>query len=836
MDKESKENNDNKINNEDFLVELKKLFQLSYNNYINEKKEYLENSIIEGFKQKYTKINIEELKDINFKFNLIEILLEYYFMFLKKSNLEIYFNLIIELIEIFFNVYSKKQLQHVPDKELLDILGLDINHEFKNIFENTIDLEKIFIFTGLNLKTEENNIKRKFSEIIKSEKISHFSFKEILEIFYNEKNFEDYYNLIIDIIFVELSRNSDPKFLSLYLNNLSNLEVKDSIISWKIILFNMMVYSKIKVNYKIFNSILSSIIKIINNEAEALSRRMNEILYNDKFTDFEFNMDKNIKKLNKDEYNFLLENLFTFLNFVIKFFLIKRNNDSKNNSFLKSNFKSSFKNKGFIRENYSNLCLVDLSDSNIKYKLYQLIDAKLGIEQENKNNIEFNNVLNEDLYYSYNIFAFCLDIIEFIYRKFHLLPESFSDNSNIYIEVNPFIVYNSANSPKDFGKFIYLIMEIAQKAIGNFPNFINFYISQQEIKTEHLEKIKELNEVSDSVYEIYEPFNHLGLSILIWICWKKQKNSFDMDYLNVNTEEKNPNKKFFCLVLSKMSLFDSILPVISYLIKRSQNYKYMGFEMLFDFLSILDDGSIDNLKLLKNYSYEDVYKDILEYVGGIDPPNKRTEMSKRINNLISVLSDEMKKQLILYLLRENLKENIPINDQKNSFIIYNLRIFLNNFCDKCQKENNKEKILKSSLFEEAFLKEIISLTVTTRLFVIDIFEIICQGVNFIQFCIIKDKTIFSGNLNIYNKSYLDSLEKEIEKILFFIQKWNNSNDDEKMKQVKIDTTELHTVTDFAEKRKELQNNFDLRKNQGLIAQNLIMHLNNFIFKCKREIN
>jgi len=258
--------------------------------------------------------------------------------------------------------------------------------------------------------------------------------------------------------------------------------------------------------------------------------------------------------------------------------------------------------------------------------------------------------------------------------------------------------------------------------------------------------------------------------------------------------------------------------------------------MLFDFLSILDDGSIDNLKLLKNYSYEDVYKDILEYVGGIDPPNKRTEMSKRINNLISVLSDEMKKQLILYLLRENLKENIPINDQKNSFIIYNLRIFLNNFCDKCQKENNKEKILKSSLFEEAFLKEIISLTVTTRLFVIDIFEIICQGVNFIQFCIIKDKTIFSGNLNIYNKSYLDSLEKEIEKILFFIQKWNNSNDDEKMKQVKIDTTELHTVTDFAEKRKELQNNFDLRKNQGLIAQNLIMHLNNFIFKCKREIN
>lgn len=832
-------NNEDKknIDYKQFLTELQNLFSELMNKYRTEKSENLEYSTIENFKNKYQNINTDNSGVSTFKNDLITILFKNYFEYKQENNLELYYNLFIDILEILFKLYFQSEFK-CDNNDDNNINEENFYKKF-NIFDEYISPYKIFLLIGLNINGFLEN--RIFSELLDSKNVD-FSHEKILFYLYEAKEFS-YFNLILDLFLLDMLSYCDMKLLSIYIQNLSSKGVSSSIVAFKIVLFNILIYSNMHHNIKVFNLILSNIMKVIMNEAESTSRKMNEMLYDEKFNDFDFNIDNPVRKINIEEHKFLLNNFFPLLIYLLKIMMMKNNSALKIKSERMKILYEAFSKKDFINDNIKNIYISNFDSPFVLKKIYDFLEFKLDQEDiynandnEKNFNLEKNKILDDEINASYYILSFICDMIEFIYSRFHFLPESFSFSQEISININPFISYNLHNTPKFCEKFYHLILSYFQNSITNITNFIKFYITQQEIKTKFMEKINKLIEKSENIYNIYEPLNHLGVNIIIWICWKIQKNE------EIYFEDKKYNnlfeKKIFNLAYSKIKIFDTILPVCSYLIKRSQNYKYMGFEILFDTLQFLDENSISDLKMLKNYSYEDIYKDLLEFIGGPDPQQKRTKISKMFNKLLFILSDEMKKNLLLYILRENLRENVPINDQMNAFIIHCLRNLLNDFINENLKKSQVDKILKSGLFEEKFLKEIISLTITTKLFVIDTFEIIGQGINFIQFCLLKDKLIFEGKLKIYYNPYLVSVEKELEKILYFIQKWNSASDEDKMKQIKVDTSDFNNLPShrLSAKREELQNSFNQRKNQGLITQNLIHHINDFIFKCKKELD
>jgi hypothetical protein len=269
------------------------------------------------------------------------------------------------------------------------------------------------------------------------------------------------------------------------------------------------------------------------------------------------------------------------------------------------------------------------------------------------------------------------------------------------------------------------------------------------------------------------------------------------------------------------------------LLKRGQNYRLIGIELLDELVENVEVNSIERITCFKYYSYDDVIIDLLEFIGGPDLEIKRNYVSKNFLKFIKILSHEAKKDLFTLLLNDILKLNTKnINDAKSAFIIFSLKCLLTEYIKKSEIENN-------SMFQFKFLNDIINLSVNHDLFVIDILESISQGINFLHFILIQDKIIFNGNLGFYNKTYLYEQDKKLGMVGKLIEKWVNSTDEEKMKHVNIDTSEFGFVNNFAEKREELKQSFNLRKNQALMclsminnAEKLIMNYLNIISNKK----
>jgi hypothetical protein len=395
--------------------------------------------------------------------------------------------------------------------------------------------------------------------------------------------------------------------------------------------------------------------------------------------------------------------------------------------------------------------------------------------------------------------------------------------------LNPFLIFKENIRPKNYFDFINLVESIIQQITPNFMNLIEIFLKVTDIKNYNEEKIKEIEKESeDSNYFIFESFNPVGFSVLTWIMWKEQKINFDLN-----------RKNYFPILYSNKFLLDICLPIIAALIKRAQNFKFIGMELLYDILNILNEKVIEDMRLLKHYSFEDVFRDLLQFIGGPDPEPKRIFVTKNILKYVKVLTDEAKKEFFLFLLKDNLKENSAgnINDAEVSFIIYTLKNYISEELRKKDFSKENEMVsLSLSIFDEKFLKEIIETTLNEQLFVIDIFETLSQGMNFAHFIIIQDKINFKGKLNIYNKNYLYHLQKKIDVISNLIEKWVRSTDQEKMKHVRIDTSELSMMTSMSEKREELQKSFELRKNQAMLCLNMVSNLDRLISDKLKSIN
>ena len=131
-------------------------------------------------------------------------------------------------------------------------------------------------------------------------------------------------------------------------------------------------------------------------------------------------------------------------------------------------------------------------------------------------------------------------------------------------------------------------------------------------------------------------------------------------------------------------------------------------------------------------------------------------------------------------------------------------------------------------WKEDFIKKIIKNYVFNyeKIFIFDIIETISQGINFICFVIIKDKNVFKGKLNVYNKEFLYENRKKLNEIINLVEKFLKSSEEEKFKSLNLN---FHTQND------ENKKIFKMKINQCELLLNLINECDNLIMKSLKEI-
>lgn len=762
---------DEYLNLKKFLEDLQELFDKSIEGIISgdESSNY---KFSEELKTKYDKIciNDDNLKmdsgNFDFEFDIIKIFENFKknCLEIKNAGLDSYFCQMLELYEFIFKLYNNDKFRY--------------NQEIENVF--------------LNSKNKINDDKKPY----------HYDLPEIYISL--GRNSQSKLNSFLDELILEVLLNVDPKVLFVSNNLLTFFKNSSSFLTFKIIIAHLIIYSRLSKqnNHKFFCTCLSNVANMIIPESLLFSKKMNLELYDNQFSDFEYNGSQNSKRnLNIEEFNFLKNNFFNIINLII-------------NTLIESNF-----------------ILIDFTSRNAHMKFLNLLER--SIEEKKTKTDEQEEI---KIYKCYLIMCFICDILEYVFSNLHYLDETFKlEENSIEIDLNPFLIFKDDIKPRNYTDFLQLVERIIKTICPNFVNLIEIFLKVTDIKNSNEEKIKEIEKESeDSNYFIFESFNPVGFSVLTWIMWKKQKLYMDIDKQN-----------YFPVLYSNKFLLDINLPIIAVLIKRTQNFKFIGMELLFDILSHMNEKVVQDMRLLKHYSFEDVFKDLLQFIGGPDPETKRIYVTKNILKYVKVLTDEAKKEFFLFLLKDHLKENSGgnINDAEVSFIIYTLKNYISEEIrkkDSILKEsfNDKQKYLSlpDTIFCEKFLKEIIETSLNEQLFVIDIFETLSQSMNFAHFLIIQDKIHFKGGLNIYNKNYLYHIQKKIGVISNLIEKWVRSNDEEKMKHVRIDTSELNMMTSMSEKREELQKSFELRKNQAMLSLNMVSNLERLISDNLKSIS
>ena len=757
------------MNENDFVIELQDIFDKGNFPYlINDNTNKIDFfKAIEKFKIKYDSLNYTNLsKDRKREFskNVITFFADTYEKYKSNDSLNCFYDFILDFMDFLPKLYDLVEFS-------FDNCCADFIEETKNSLKSK---NKILTLSTLFLKIGNKNTSSNTN-------LSYDSSNIILEEFFQKSKFE--YNLegesimnkFIDLLFVSLINESDPKILFVSNNLLNKYKNISSFLSFKIIILNLIILLRIKNKYKFFSSALSNIANFLLPESILFGRKLNIELFDNKFNDFEFDQKGESRKLNHDEFEFLRNNLFPFLNFIVEHLQMQ---DTING---------------------------DLTSRENKLSFIKLIDNSID---SGKTKIDDYDPRQLFVYQNYLIMCFITDCFEFIFANLHYLDYKFSTEDSLNINTDPFELFQEKIRPRKYKNFIENMFEfIKSKLCSNIVILIEIYLKSCEIKNIKLESINEMVKNEDGTYFVYEPFNSVGFPLICWLIWKENKFNF------------------LPTVYSPIYILDLFLPISSALIKRGQNFRMMGIDLLFDILTIISDNTVVSLSSLNFYSYEDVFKDLLEFIGGPDIEIKRIHVTKNLPKVLKILSHEAIKDLFLSVLKDILKEDTKnINDAQASFVIYTLKNLLTEYLKGNPIDTN------NSMFDSNFLKEIIKLSINKNLFVIDILETISQGLNFFHFILIQDQAVFKGRLNIYDRDCLHSIEKDIDIIAKLIEKWVNSNDEEKMKNVNIDTQELNLMTDISEKKEELKRSFELRKNQAMLSLNMIDNVDKLIRK------
>ena len=373
------------------------------------------------------------------------------------------------------NKYKEKLVKDriPPEKEQILIQNLC---QIYNNYSSNEEYKKIFIEFLFNLyelwpyfyHPEEFELEIQLEGFSDPLNAKNYKSLTLLDLFtaIKPKKESDMNNLIDKIIMYIYNNYTDYKSLYIENNLIISLQSRSVYVSFKIICLFLFLYKQLtlnnNVNINLYIESISSVAKILLQEASYYNQKFNNEYFENAFADFDFNSDDKVKrKLSNEEFKFLTKYLFQFLSVIILTY-------------------------------ESHLEQFDYESDEMRELYWKIYDTELnGYSYSLKEKKEIN------LYSYYIYLSFISDIIAFIYTNFFYIDKTNKEQNEFHFDnYDPF--YSFYTSKKDMNPkyhiefFEYIINNILLKYHSNFIIFIEQFFSLVNLKDEYKDKYESL--------------------------------------------------------------------------------------------------------------------------------------------------------------------------------------------------------------------------------------------------------------------------------------------------------------------------------------------------------
>ena len=688
------------------------------------------------------------------------------------------------------NKYKEKLIKDriPPEKEQILIQNLS---QIYNNYSSNEKYKKIFIEFLFNLyelwpyfyHPEEFELEIQLEGFSDPLNANNYKSLTLLDLFtaIKPKKESDMNNLIDKIIMYIYNYYTDYKSLYIENNLIISLQSRSVYVSFKIICLFLFLYKQLtlnnNVNINLYIESISSVAKILLQEASYYNQKFNNEYFENAFADFDFNSDDKVKrKLSNEEFKFLTKYLFQFLSVIILTY-------------------------------ESHLEQFDYESDEMRELYWKIYDTELnGYSYSLKEKKEIN------LYSYYIYLSFISDIIAFIYTNFFYIDKTNKEQNEFHFDnYDPF--YSFYTSKKDMNPkyhiefFEYVINNILLKYHSNFIIFIEQFLSLVNLKDEYKDKYEShvQSNLHGGNYFFIFPMNSIGVASFLFMLNKK------LSY-----------KKLYYLY-TPLYILDIHLPLIAAMFKGGNTLKYLAIDTLINLVKLFHcNAVVPEMNSLKNYSFDDIFNDILAFIASQEPDGIRRFVNSQLSYFIGLLENKAKKEFFDYYIERAFKpiEGEHIDDDKISYFIQIIK--------NCLAKEIKAGKIDEEFWNEKFIKNIFEKMVFSyeKIFIFEIIETISQGLNFIDYIIICDKKYFKGKLKVYNREYLYHIRKNLNGIISLVEKFVKSSDAEKYR-----TLGLHTLTND----EDTKSMFEAKNTQCQIMLDLTNVLDNLISKSLNEL-
>ena len=688
------------------------------------------------------------------------------------------------------NKYKEKLIKDriPPEKEQILIQNLS---QIYNNYSSNEEYKKIFIEFLFNLyelwpyfyHPEEFELEIQLEGFSDPLNANNYKSLTLLDLFtaIKPKKESDMNNLIDKIIMYIYNNYTDYKSLYIENNLIISLQSRSVYVSFKIICLFLFLYKQLtlnnNVNINLYIESISSVAKILLQEASYYNQKFNNEYFENAFADFDFNSDDKVKrKLSNEEFKFLTKYLFQFLSVIILTY-------------------------------ESHLEQFDYESDEMRELYWKIYDTELnGYSYSLKEKKEIN------LYSYYIYLSFISDIIAFIYTNFFYIDKTNKEQNEFHFDnYDPF--YSFYTSKKDMNPkyhiefFEYVINNILLKYHSNFIIFIEQFLSLVNLKDEYKDKYEShvQSNLHGGNYFFIFPMNSIGVASFLFMLNKK------LSY-----------KKLYYLY-TPLYILDIHLPLIAAMLKGGNTLKYLAIDTLINLVKLFHcNAVVPEMNSLKNYSFDDIFNDILAFIASQEPDGIRRFVNSQLSYFIGLLENKAKKEFFDYYIERAFKpiEGEHIDDDKISYFIQIIK--------NCLSKEIKAGKIDEEFWNEKFIKNIFEKMVFSyeKIFIFEIIETISQGLNFIDYIIICDKKYFKGKLKVYNREYLYHIRKNLNGIISLVEKFVKSSDAEKYR-----TLGLHTLTND----EDTKSMFEAKNTQCQIMLDLTNVLDNLISKSLNEL-
>ena len=688
------------------------------------------------------------------------------------------------------NKYNEKLIKDRIPPEKEQILIQNLNQIYNNYSSNE-EYKKIFIEFLFNLyelwpyfyHPEEFELEIQLEGFSDPLNANNYKSLTLLDLFtaIKPKKESDMNNLIDKIIMYIYNNYTDYKSLYIENNLIISLQSRSVYVSFKIICLFLFLYKQLtlnnNVNINLYIESISSVAKILLQEASYYNQKFNNEYFENAFADFDFNSDDKVKrKLSNEEFKFLTKYLFQFLSVIILTY-------------------------------ESHLEQFDYESDEMRELYWKIYDTELnGYSYSLKEKKEIN------LYSYYIYLSFISDIIAFIYTNFFYIDKTNKEQNEFHFDnYDPF--YSFYTSKKDMNPkyhiefFEYVINNILLKYHSNFIIFIEQFLSLVNLKDEYKDKYEShvQSNLHGGNYFFIFPMNSIGVASFLFMLNKK------LSY-----------KKLYYLY-TPLYILDIHLPLIAAMFKGGNTLKYLAIDTLINLVKLFHcNAVVPEMNSLKNYSFDDIFNDILAFIASQEPDGIRRFVNSQLSYFIGLLENKAKKEFFDYYIERAFKpiEGEHIDDDKISYFIQIIK--------NCLAKEIKAGKIDEEFWNEKFIKNIFEKMVFSyeKIFIFEIIETISQGLNFIDYIIICDKKYFKGKLKVYNREYLYHIRKNLNGIISLVEKFVKSSDAEKYR-----TLGLHTLTND----EDTKSMFEAKNTQCQIMLDLTNVLDNLISKSLNEL-